>query len=255
MDVQPACLGIAKPHDPPACGPGHKRLLNRLDVRLVAVSEFARERLIRHGVRSDKISVIGNFLTDRHIAECPKRPLFVRPGIRRWVVVSRLDPLKRVDLLLDALERHDDLRDLEFRVYGAGPRREALARRAAASGLPVRFEGFAPDAWRALAMADGLLHLCPVESFGLVVLEAMAARLPALVPDRGGTRSILEHGVSGYHFPADDADGLAAMLRQLKGEPAEMLNGVVEAGQERLATCFSETSCKQQYRRLIGAAA
>src|SRR5437763_4892817 len=52
---------------------GHKRLLNPLDVRLVVVSEFGRERLLEHGVRGDKISVIGNFLTDRRIAECPRR--------------------------------------------------------------------------------------------------------------------------------------------------------------------------------------
>ena len=230
---------------------GHKRLLNPLDVRLVVVSEFGRERLLEHGVRGDKISVIGNFLTDRRIAECPRHPPFVEAGIKRWVIVSRLDPLKRVDVLLDALERHPDLRELEFRVLGAGPQREALARRAAAGGLRVRFDGFAEDVQSAVAEADGLLHLCPVESFGLVVLEGMAARVPVLVPDQGGTRTIVDPGVSGFQFPANDADGLAAMLRRLATLPAHDIRRVVDAAAQRLVERYSETSCRPAYQALI----
>jgi glycosyltransferase involved in cell wall biosynthesis len=156
---------------------------------------------------------------------------------------------------LDALERHPDLRELEFRVLGAGPQREALARRAAAGGLPVRFDGFAEDVQSALAEADGLLHLCPVESFGLVVLEGMAARVPVLVPDQGGTRCLVEHEVSGYQFPANDVEGLAAMLRRLAHAPAQALNRAVETAHRRLVACHSEAACMHEYRRLIEAAA
>ena len=230
---------------------GRKKRLNGLPVTLVAVSDFVRERLIAHGARPEQIVVVENFLPERQIEAAPHRPPFTEGGVRRVLIVSRVDPIKRVDLLLDALDRHPELQGLEFRVMGTGWDLEKLRERAAAGHPQVHFEGFCPNVAEALAEADLLLHLCPVEPFGLAILEAMAAGLPVLVPDTGGAAGLVEPGISGFRFHADDPDALAAALSGLASTSAERLNAVAAAAGERLRNRYSDRACLDNYRQLL----
>jgi glycosyltransferase involved in cell wall biosynthesis len=230
---------------------GRKKKLNGRPVRFVAVSNYVRERLIANGVDAGQISVIENFLPDLQINTAPRRACFQKPGTRRVVVVSRLDPEKRVDVLLDALERHPELRGFEFRVYGSGWNADALRRRAAAENLPVEFRGFSENIGSELAASDLLLHLCPTEPFGLAILEAMAARIPVLTPDAGGAGSLVANDKSGFHFHANDPDHLAQRLLYIDGLTSTRLNQVICESQRTLRTRFSEQSGIGEYRRLI----
>ena len=230
---------------------GRKRRLNRLEVMLVAVSRFVRERLLAHGVDAGAIRVIENFLPDAQIAAAPRRPPFCRPGVRRLLVVSRLDPIKRVDLLFDAFDLKPTLRELRVEVLGSGYDTDKLRARADHTHPQIHIEGFQPDVERRLANSDLLVHLCPSEPFGLAILEAMAAGVPALVPDRGGAGGLVEDGVNGFRFAADDAEALAARLAALaEAEPA-LLNRVVAGGRQALATRFSAAARVADYRALL----
>ena len=229
---------------------GRKRLLNPTAVKLVAVSGFVRERLIANGAAPGKIWVIENFLTDERVRSAPRRPP-ASAGVRNVVIVSRIDPIKRVDLLLDALDRHPELGALSFRLLGSGWDLEKLRARAAERHPNVYFLGFTEAVAEELAAADLLLHLCPSEPFGLAILEAMAAGVPVLVPDSGGTALLVEEGVSGGRFRADDAEALAARLRELHDAPAEVLNRWVAGGDRALATRFSQTERLSDYERLL----
>jgi glycosyltransferase involved in cell wall biosynthesis len=230
---------------------GRKRLLNPTPALLVAVSDFVRERLIANGAAPDKIRVIENFLTDERVRAAPRRAAFTAAGIRKVVIVSRIDPIKRVDLLLDTLDRHPDLGTLDFRILGSGWDLDTLRARAAARHPQVNFVGFTETVAEELAAADLLLHLCPSEPFGLAILEAMAAGVPVLVPDSGGAALLVEEGVSGGHFRADDAEALAAHLRELAIAPAALLNGWVAGGDRALATRFSQAERLADYERLL----
>lgn len=230
---------------------GRKRLLNPTAAKLVAVSDFVRQRLMAHGVAPDKIWVIENFLTDERVRSAPRRPPFESAGVRKVVIVSRIDPIKRVDLLLDALDRHPDLGALSFRILGSGWDLEKLRQRAAERHPNVNFLGFTEAVAEALAAADLLLHLCPSEPFGLAILEAMAAGVPVLAPDSGGAALLVEEGVSGGRFHADDPEALAARLRELHAAPAELLNCWVAGGDRALATRFSQTERLTDYERLL----
>jgi glycosyltransferase involved in cell wall biosynthesis len=230
---------------------GRKRRLNHLGVVFVAVSRFVRERLLAHGVGAAAIRVIENFLPDAQTAAAPRRAPFCRPGVRRLLVVSRLDPIKRVDLLFDAFDREPALRGLSVEVLGSGYDIEKLRARAAASRPEIRIEGFQSDVDRRLAAADLLVHLCPAEPFGLAILEAMAAGVPALVPDRGGAGDLVRDGVDGFRFRADDAAALAARLLELRRADPEHLNRVAQGGRRALATRFSPAARVADYRALL----
>ena len=109
---------------------GRKKILNYFPILLVAVSDYVKERLVAHGVQSQKIQVLQNFLPDQQIATAPQRPPFQADGVRNILVISRIDPIKRIDILLDALDLEPSLDDLEIRVLGTGWEFEKLRERA-----------------------------------------------------------------------------------------------------------------------------
>ncbi len=232
---------------------GRKRRLNGKPVRFVAVSEFVRERLLAHGVADRQISVVENFLPDSRRADFPRREAFHAPGIRRAIVVSRIDPIKRIDLLLDAIEREPALRRIDIRIFGTGWELETLRARAARTCPNVQFAGFSSNVDGELAQSDLLIHLCPAEPFGLAILEAMAAGVPVLAPNRGGAGSLVEDGRSGFHFAADDAGSLAARILALDAAGPDALNQAVRGGFAALDGRFSPRERLADYRRLLEA--
>jgi len=235
-----------------------KRHLDLIPVRLVAVSEFVRGRLVHHGVRDESISVIDNFISDRHReALRPRRPYDLRGG--NWhpidascvkvAVVSRLDGIKRIDVLVSAVKQFG-LADFQFDIYGTGPELDPL--RSQAAGLPnLRFHGFVSDVSLRLSSADFLLHLCPDEPFGLVILEAFASRLVAIVPDSGGAGDLVEDGRNGLRFRANDLADLHRVLNLAKTIPADRLQRMADAGAALIEERFSQKEGLRRYRQAL----
>jgi glycosyltransferase involved in cell wall biosynthesis len=230
---------------------GRKRLLNRLGVRFVAVSEFVRERLLAHRVRADRITVIENFLDDAYAASLPRRRADRPWKLVQIPIISRVDPIKRIDLLFDAVDCEPALKRFRFSIYGEGWDYEALRARARASYPMIELHGFDPNAVETLREADLLLHLCPVEPFGLAILEAMTAGVPVLVPDTGGAGSLVSDGVSGFRFRANDPKALAARLIAIGDLEPSQLQQTTEEASKLLSTRFDPGARARDYRELI----
>jgi phosphatidylinositol alpha-mannosyltransferase len=120
-------------------------------------------------------------------------PSVRRAGELRVLSVGRLDPRKGVDVLLRALSTTRVAGTLRVRIVGSGPERKDLETYARARRLPVDFCGVVSEAElvRALSWAD--VFVAPAtfgESFGIVLLEAMAAGLPILASDIEGYREL-----------------------------------------------------------------
>lgn len=227
------------------------RWIQRLPLRFIAVSHYVRDCLVENGIDAARIDVAPNFLADDLVQRIPRRGPFTADGVHSVVLVARTEPVKRVDLLLDALDLEPRLAGMAFHVYGDGSdlaSLRALARRHAG----VVFHGFVADVVQHLAAHDLLLHTAPREPFGLVLLEAMAAGLPALVPDRGGPASIIEPGVGGWCYAAEDAAALAQALLRLRTLPATRLQAASEAAHHRLVTRFSQSAGRAVYLELMG---
>lgn len=140
---------------------------------------------------------------------------------------------------------------IRFDIYGSGE--EATALRERARRHPnVTLHGFVPDAAAALASADLLLHTCPEEPFGLVLLEAFAAGVPVLVPNSGGAGDLVQHYVNGWHFSANDATALGQQLQVLATAPAALLNALALGGRQALAQAHDPQRQAQRYARLVG---
>ncbi len=72
----------------------------------------------------------------------------------------------------------------------------------------------------AFAAADVFVFPGPTETFGQVVLEAMASGLPVIVANRGGPQTLVEDGRTGYVCSMDDATAFADRIRRLRYDAA-----------------------------------
>jgi glycosyltransferase involved in cell wall biosynthesis len=226
------------------------KFLSPFDVNFVAVSDYVKEKLVSHGLRADRIEVVTNFLPRERIAGAYKREPFTA-GVKSAISVGRIAGVKRFDLLVHAMDRRPELADFPIDAVGGGPMLEALRQRAQKQHTALHFVGFKEDIDQRYAKSDLLIHTCPTEPFGLVIIEAMAANVPVLVPDQGGASKLVEDGVSGFKYRAGDADHLARRLVELRNADPKMLNRVVAAAAEKVRTRFSQEASLGQYRRLF----
>jgi glycosyltransferase involved in cell wall biosynthesis len=160
--------------------------------------------------------------------------------------VSRMDPVKRQDLLIDAFvrvrRRYPTLRLVlaggeSFSSRSLGAPREAweerLHRRVREHHLEkaVVFTGSLTDAELQAAYSDANLfvHPAPWEGFGLVAVEAWAHRCPIVVTRGAGVAELVEDDVNGLAVPTGSSPALTqAMLRALAHPEAAVRMG--EAG-------------------------
>jgi glycosyltransferase involved in cell wall biosynthesis len=153
----------------------------------IAVADIVKERLIRWGVPGRKITVIPNGLDVGALAFDPAARQRVREqfGISpdTYVIgaLGRLDPNKRIDLVIEAAMPLLGER-CKILVIGRGEdqaRIEAAVARLGA-GDHVIFGGFQADTAAMMASFDLYVAASVQETFGLSVLEAMASGLPVL---------------------------------------------------------------------------
>jgi glycosyltransferase involved in cell wall biosynthesis len=132
-----------------------------------------------------------------------------RPGRRAepyYLVVSRLQAYKRLDLAVQAFTRLG----LPLHVVGDGPQRRALE---AMAGPTITFFGRLSDADVARMMAGCQALVMPgLEDFGIAPLEANAAGRPVIAFRGGGSLDTVVEGVTGLTFAERTADSLAAAV-------------------------------------------
>ena len=141
------------------------------------------------------------------------------------VFVGRLDAIKGVPLLLDAIaalrDRHPDMR---VSIVGDGPHRTQLEAQAARLGLGemAHFLGYRSQDEVAELLTDADMLVLPsfAEGVPVVLMEAMAARLPVIASQVAGVGELVEDGVSGHLIPAGDTQSLIARMDHLLSDPA-----------------------------------
>jgi glycogen synthase len=154
-----------------------------------------------------------------------------KTNTRHTVFFGRLEVRKGVLALADAiphvLRRHPDA---TFRFVGSSrpspdPRlsmREYLERRLSPYAASVTFKDAVPSEHLASILAGAAVCALPSpwESFGFVVLDAMAAARPVVTSRKGGAAEILEHGRLGRVVDVDQPRELASAISALLADPA-----------------------------------
>jgi len=141
------------------------------------------------------------------------RSKFALPEEKIVLFVGRLVYEKGVHVLVNAAPKVLEKANAKFVIVGNGYMKEQL------SGLvknmrlahKVLFTGFVDDETLRRLQRCASVSVVPslFEPFGIVALEAMAAKSPVVVSDTGGLSEIVEHGVSGIKAYANNPDSLA----------------------------------------------
>jgi len=165
-----------------------------------------------------------------------------RPRGQRLLVISRLLPYKRVDLIVRAATKAG----IGLDVVGVGPSLKALH---AAAGSGVVFHGRVDDV-ALQQLIEGCRALCvaATEDFGIAPLEALAAGKPVVAYAAGGVLETLRDGVTAAFFRERTVDAVLDAVRRadaLSAEPADLAAAArrfsPEVFQERLASVLARS--------------
>jgi phosphatidylinositol alpha-mannosyltransferase len=194
-----------------------RALYARID-RVIAVSEAASEYVSRHF--DGPITIVPNGVDLERFRPGLPRPARFDDGTPNILFVGRFDPRKGLPELMtacDMLAREG----LPFRLILAGDGRlRARLERMASGALRgrVHFEGRVLHDRLPCYYAAADLFCSPArggESFGLVLLEAMAAGVPIVATDIAGYRCVVTHDAEGILVAPRDPAALADAIRRL----------------------------------------
>jgi phosphatidylinositol alpha-mannosyltransferase len=194
--------------------PQHEKIVGR-----IAVSELAR-RWQMEALGSDAVE-IPNGVDVASFAEAPLLPDYPRAG-KAVLFLGRFDePRKGMAVLLEALPALvERFPDIEILIVGRGDQDE-LNSDAGELASHLRFLGQIDDAEKASAVRSADVYCAPNtggESFGIVLVEAMAAGTAVVASDLDAFRRVLLDGAAGLLVPTGDAPALAAGLITILGD-------------------------------------
>lgn len=200
----------------PILRPMHEKIVGR-----IAVSDLAR-RWQMEALGSDAV-VIPNGVDVAAFASAPLLDGYPRPG-RSVLFLGRFDePRKGMAVLLRALPTLvERFPEVEILVVGRGDEDE-LRDDAGDLASHLRFLGQVDDAAKASAMRSADVYCAPHtggESFGIVLVEAMAAGTAVVASDLDAFRQVLDDGRAGRLVPVDDAAALAEGLIEVLADDA-----------------------------------
>jgi glycosyltransferase involved in cell wall biosynthesis len=238
-----------------------ERWLARRTSRIITVSEALRRELLDiYGMPEALVTTVHNGLDLAPFVEASggeeaRRRYGVPGDALLFGLAARFAPQKGLDVLVASAEK---VLEAEPRAWllvaGDGPLLEAVKTKARATKVRDRmvFPGFETDVPGMLSALDLYVSPAIAEGLGLATIEAMAAGLPVVGTNVGGTPEVVENGVTGVLVPAGKPGPLAeaialllkdSVLRRRMGEKGRA-RALAEFGEarmlERIAGVYAE---------------
>ncbi len=212
--------------------------INKSDI-VTSVSQSLKENTLRSFVVKNKIEVIPNFVDlSLYQKDVPCQRSQIAPNGEKIVThISNMRTVKRIPDIIDIFYRIQNEEEAILLMIGDGPEREKAEQQAKDLGIysKVKFLGKTTEIKKLLCMSDLFLLTSATESFGLVALEAMAAKVPVISSNAGGIREVNVHGVTGYLATIGDVETMANYSLKLLQNPElhqEFRNNAYERAKE-----------------------
>ncbi len=212
--------------------------INKSDI-VTSVSQSLKENTLRSFVVKNKIEVIPNFVDlSLYQKDVPCQRSQIAPNGEKIIShISNMRTVKRIPDIIDIFYKIQNKEDAILLMIGDGPEREKAEQQAKDLGIysKVKFLGKTTEIKKLLCMSDLFLLTSATESFGLVALEAMAAKVPVISSNAGGIREVNVHGVTGYLATIGDVETMANYSLELLQNPElheEFRNNAYERAKE-----------------------
>lgn len=234
-----------------------RALSHRLKTRLTtefAVSE-ERIRVISIFVPTDTLGLDMRSLDEvdsQHLEDLRKAFREKYDGYINFLTVSRLVPIKRIELQLQAIQKLvEKQKKVKLHVVGAGPEEKKLKELAHNLGVTdhVIFHG------RQIGFELGVFYFecdCFVltsdyEGWGMVIIEAATAGLPVIMTDVGCAGEFLIHEKGGFVVPTNDVDALVQAMQRV-AEDAHLREQFSYGAKQALNSLESFDEILKQYK-------
>lgn len=210
-------------------------------VRYVAASHSINDSFKAHRVRLSPVSVIHNGCDVDKINFIAKETRKLRKCSRvfRYIMVARVEKSKDFESLIVAFAKVKKMVadvSVELHIVGDGPEKEYLRGQCWRFGVSeeVIFSGFHENIPEALGKADCFVFSAkPIEGFGIVLIEALAAEIPIIASDVPACREVLRDGAFGTFFEAGNSDDLAHKMVLATAIAKKKKSGVPELSEIR----------------------
>ena len=188
--------------------------------RVVCCSDYMTQHVKwAFGLPNDKLVMVSNGVNPHVYDGLEKQDLtafrrtFALPEEKLVLYVGRLVYEKGIHILINAVPKVVEKVNAKFIIVGSGYMKEQLSNIVKSMGLEhkVLFTGFVEEEnlLKLQKCADVSVVPSLFEPFGIVALEAMAAKSPIVVSDTGGLSEIVDHDQSGIKAYPNNADSLA----------------------------------------------
>src|SRR5258708_6766863 len=230
----------------PLARPISQRIFSETDImswadRLIAATPAERAQMLwlyRANRRAIEVVPPGVDLTRFRPSppELAKKAISLAPDQKLLLFVGRIEPLKGVDTILQALalirkEAPELVEKLSLGIIGGDPdaddnaemtRLKTLRCDLDMGDLVVFLGAKDQDTLKYYyTAAEALIMPSDYESFGMVALEAMACGTPVIASEVGGLAYLVRDGINGFHVPVREPQALADKIRELLENPAE----------------------------------
>jgi glycosyltransferase involved in cell wall biosynthesis len=221
-------------------------LAERIIVPSNSVAEVARRW---SGIAREQIVVIPNAVEVGEYAGLAGVALEVRPFPIGFI--GRLDPIKRIGDLVEAVARLEE--QVHLHIFGEGPERSRIEAQVARLGLGgrVTLHGAIDDPREALSRIGLLVLPSAAEGFGLVLIEAMAAGVPVVATDVAGIRDVVVDGKTGVLVPVASPVQLREAIGRVMRDP-QLRGSLTSRAREDVARRFSWAAVLPIYREVLG---
>jgi len=233
-----------------------KPLTKRIDHR-VAVSNDAKMLVERHFPGEYEVLFNGVELPDTLDSPSSNEASAIAPSDPSVLFVGRHEERKGLSTLLEAVEllfRERNIR-IVCHIIGQGPDTDRLRQRFADVDR-YRWHGQVTESEKMQRLRDATAFVAPAlrgESFGVVLLEAMAASTPVIASDIAGYRNVATNGVDAVLVQPGDSHDMADAIQRLIADNElrmKLINGGLQRASsmsmERLASLYVD-----RYRQVL----
>ena len=207
-------------------------VLHNIDL-IVANSEVVQERIKRYWNR-DSIVIYPPVETAKYR---------YRDDEGYYLSVGRLDPLKRIDLIIETFKK---LKGYEVKIVGTGPEERRLKELAKGSGN-IEFCGFVDEKEKIelLGRCRGLIFAAMDEDFGLAPVEALASGKPVITVNEGYPPYMIKEGVNGIIVESNVRSFVEGIEKceRIAWDPSKIIDSAMR---------FDINNFIEQWRTLIG---